>query len=83
MPPIPAGAEESLLDSAPLTGRRILVVDDEEDARTYIGTVLEDAGAEIIEAADGDAALDLARREQPDVITLDISMPGRSGVEVL
>lgn len=69
-------------DAAPLAGRRILVVDDEEDARTYISTVLEDAGAETIEASDGDEALALAREEKPDLITLDISMPGRSGVEV-
>jgi Fe-S oxidoreductase/ActR/RegA family two-component response regulator len=67
---------------APLRGRRILVVDDEDDARTYISTVLEDAGAEIVEAADGDEALAKAITEKPDLITLDISMPGRDGVEV-
>lgn len=69
-------------DSGPLHGRRILVVDDEEDARTFISTVLEDAGAEIIEASDGEQAIALAKKERPDVITLDISMPGRDGVEV-
>ena len=67
---------------APLEGRRILVVDDEEDARTFIATVLEDAGAEIIEASDGDEAIALANKEKPDLITLDISMPGKDGVEV-
>jgi CheY-like chemotaxis protein len=69
-------------DSAPLAGRKILVVDDEDDARTFIATVLEDAGAEIVEAASGDHALVIARKERPDAITLDISMPGRDGVEV-
>ncbi len=69
-------------DSAPLAGRKILVVDDEDDARTFIATVLEDAGAEIIEADNGDHALIIARKERPDAITLDISMPGRDGVEV-
>ena len=69
-------------EAAPLDGRRILVVDDEEDARTYISTVLEDAGADVIVAADGDEAMELARKEKPDAITLDISMPGKSGVEV-
>ena len=69
-------------DGLPLKGRRILVVDDEDDARTYISTVLEDAGAEIIEAADGDEAIALANKEKPDLITLDISMPGKDGVEV-
>ncbi len=65
-----------------LEGRRILVVDDEEDARTFLSTVLADAGARIIEAIDGDEAIALAKREKPDLITLDISMPGRDGVEV-
>jgi Fe-S oxidoreductase/CheY-like chemotaxis protein len=65
-----------------LEGRRILVVDDEEDARTFLSTVLADAGATIIEATDGDEALGLAKRENPDLITLDISMPGKDGVEV-
>ena len=69
-------------EATPLVGRRILVVDDEDDARTFISTVLEDAGAEIITASDGDEALALAKKEKPDAITLDISMPGKDGVEV-
>ncbi len=67
---------------APLQGRRILVVDDEEDARTFISTVLEDAGAQVMTAADGVHAIATARQERPDAITLDISMPGKDGVEV-
>jgi CheY-like chemotaxis protein len=65
-----------------LEGRKILVVDDEDDARTFLSTVLADAGATIIEASDGDQAIELAKKEKPDLITLDISMPGRDGVEV-
>jgi Fe-S oxidoreductase/CheY-like chemotaxis protein len=65
-----------------LEGRRILVVDDEEDARVFLSTVLADAGATIIEAVDGEQAIELAKREKPDLITLDISMPGKDGVEV-
>ena len=66
----------------PLQGRRILVVDDEDDARTFLSTVLGDSGAAIVEASGGDQALELARTEHPDLITLDISMPGKDGVEV-
>jgi CheY-like chemotaxis protein len=77
-----AGAAEGEAEAAPLAGRKILVVDDEDDARTFLTTVLEDAGAEILEASDGDQALAIARKEKPDCITLDISMPGRDGVEV-
>jgi DNA-binding response OmpR family regulator len=65
-----------------LEGRRILVVDDEADARTFLSTVLGDAGATIIEASDGDQAIELAKREKLDIITLDISMPGKDGVAV-
>lgn len=64
-----------------LAGRRILVVEDEDDARTFLTTVLEDAGAEIFEATDGDEALAAARKHRPDLITLDLSMPGKDGVE--
>jgi CheY-like chemotaxis protein len=67
---------------AALAGRKILVVDDEDDARTFLSTVLADAGAVIIEASEGDQAIDLAKLEKPDLITLDISMPGKDGVEV-
>lgn len=66
--------------AASLAGSRILVVDDEEDVRTYVATVLSDAGARVIEAADGDEAIALAVRERPDLITLDLCMPGRDGV---
>ncbi len=64
------------------TGRKILVADDEPDFVTYISAILEDNGAEVIKAYDGKQALELARLEKPDLITLDISMPGKSGVEV-
>ena len=65
----------------PLHGRRILVVDDEPDVRVFLRTVLEDAGAEIYEAADGDQALSLARKHKPDLISLDLSMEGKDGIE--
>ena len=65
-----------------LSPYKILVVDDEADVRSFICTVLRDNGATVLEASDGDVALDAARREKPDLITLDISMPGRDGGEV-
>jgi two-component system alkaline phosphatase synthesis response regulator PhoP len=64
-----------------LRERRILVVDDEEDVRLFVATVLEDAGAEVIEARDGDEALARARDWRPDLITLDLSMPGKDGMD--
>ena len=65
----------------PLQGYKILVVDDEEDVRTFLLAVFADAGARICEAADGDEAVEVAKREQPDLITLDLSMPGRDGID--
>lgn len=69
--------------AATLAGRRILVVDDDEDVRAFLTAVLEDAGAEVFAVGDGDAALDAARVLHPDLITLDLSMPGKDGAEVL
>ena len=75
--------QESLDESQKvLEGRRILVVDDEPDAQTFIAMVLEDNGATILRAADGDEALDLARKEDLDLMTLDLAMPGKNGVDV-
>ena len=68
-------------EAAPLAGRKVMVVDDEPDVRTFLVTVFEDAGATVIEAEDGDTAIALARSEQPDIISLDLSMPGKDGVQ--
>ncbi len=66
-----------------LEGRTILVVDDEPDALTFIATVLEDNGATVLEAEDGDEALNLARKEKNiHLMTLDLAMPGKNGVDV-
>jgi len=64
-----------------LSGRRILIVEDEEDTRIFLATLLQDAGAVTLEAVDGDEAIATARAEKPDLITLDLSMPGKDGVE--
>jgi CheY-like chemotaxis protein len=66
---------------APLEGYKILVVDDEEDVRLFLSTLLEDSGAEVVQATNGEEAIATAKSEQPDLITLDLSMPGQDGVE--
>jgi Fe-S oxidoreductase len=68
--------------AAPLQGKTILIVDDEPDIRTFLATVFEDGGATVIEADDGEKGLALARESKPDLMTLDISMPGKDGGEV-
>ncbi|MDX2435743.1 MAG: response regulator [Acidobacteriota bacterium] len=74
-------AVEKVEVSEPLAGRKILVVDDEEDVRTFLITVFEDAGAEVISASSGDEGIAMALEHQPDLISLDLSMPGKDGVE--
>jgi CheY-like chemotaxis protein len=76
--PAVVAAERTL----PLEGYRILVVDDEKDVLAFLRAVLEDNGATVLEATDGEGALELLRLERPHLITLDLSMPGKDGVEV-
>ena len=64
-----------------LSGKKILVTDDEPDFVTFLTAVLEDNGALVIKATNGDEAIRLAQSEKPDLITLDLSMPGKSGIE--
>ena len=67
---------------AALAGYRILLADDDPDTLEYFSMVLEDSGAEIIRANDGIEALELAQREKPDLVVLDLDMPGKDGGEV-
>ncbi len=65
-----------------IKGKKILVVDDEPDFVTFLQTLLEDNDFEVITATSGAAGLEKARSEKPDLITLDVTMPGKSGVQV-
>jgi len=60
----------------------VLVVDDDDMIRRLLRTVLEADEIEVVEAADGDAALAALADLQPTVIVLDVMMPGLDGVEV-
>jgi DNA-binding response OmpR family regulator len=62
---------------------RVLIVDDEAGIRELCRVNLVLAGYDVIEAGDGYAALDKAKTEKPDMIFLDVLMPGMSGWEVL
>ena len=63
---------------------RVVIADDHAVVRQGIRIVLEEVpGLEVVaEAADGDAALELTREHQPDVVVLDVTMPGKTGLEV-
>lgn len=62
--------------------RRILVVDDNADAAESLAELLELDGHEVFCAGDGREALDAARAHQPELILLDIGLPGKNGYEV-
>ena len=65
--------------------KKILIADDEVHIRALLELTLEDledAGVELLSASDGLEAWDIAQAEQPDLIILDVMMPGLSGYEV-
>ncbi|HEX6581676.1 MAG TPA: response regulator [Actinomycetota bacterium] len=62
---------------------RVLVVDDEPDVLLLCRLNLQQRGHELLEAADGSTALAIARDRHPDVIVLDLMLPGISGYDVL
>jgi two-component system phosphate regulon response regulator PhoB len=62
--------------------KKLLIADDEEGIRALVRMTLDTESLEILEAADGDEAVTLARENRPDVILLDVMMPGRSGFDV-
>ena len=64
-------------------GVKVLVVDDEDYIRRLIRFVLEDEGYDVRLASSTEEALNLIRSFQPDIVTVDLMMPGRSGLELL
>ncbi|HJW22672.1 MAG TPA: response regulator transcription factor [Candidatus Limnocylindrales bacterium] len=61
---------------------RVLVVDDEAPIRQLVRGYLEAESISVLEAADGPAALEVVRSEAPDVVVLDVMLPGLDGIEV-
>ena len=63
--------------------KKILTVDDSQTIRSIIKQVLKGYKCEILEAASGDEGLEMTQNENPDLIILDIDMPGMNGLEML
>jgi CheY-like chemotaxis protein len=63
--------------------KRVLVVDDEEDIRLLYQEELQEAGYQVAVAADGHEALRMVQQNRPDLMTIDIKMPGMDGIELL
>jgi two-component system, cell cycle response regulator DivK len=62
--------------------KRILVVEDQDDNRRILRDLLTASGYELIEAVDGEQGLTAAQQERPDLILMDIQLPGIDGYEV-
>lgn len=67
----------------PAANKTILVVDDEPNVRDFLRMVLEDAGFQVRTAEDGEQALEMIRSDPPDLVSLDLIMPKRSGHRLL
>ena len=69
--------------ATPLDGKRILLVDDDNDILTSMQAAFEPTGAVVETATNGNKAVELAEKSDPDVVVLDMMLPGRSGFLVL
>jgi CheY-like chemotaxis protein len=88
---LPASAREGMRESEqqtqspgskPYQRRRVLIVDDDRDAAEMLAQALEGAGHEVRQEHDGMAAVVAAAQFQPDVVLLDLGLPGMDGIEV-
>src|SRR5215467_11817046 len=69
--------------ATPLEGKRILLVDDDADILTSMQAAFEPTGATVETASNGNKAVELAEKNNPDLVVLDMMLPGRSGFLVL
>ena len=60
--------------------RTVLIVEDSEDARYFMRLELEQLGYRIVEAENGEQAVEVAERERPDIILMDLSLPVMDGI---
>ena len=74
--------ENAVVPEVPRGSETILIVDDDADVREVMSVVLSDLGYQVMEAANGDAALNILKAGRPDLMVLDFGMPGSNGAEV-
>ena len=63
-------------------GKKVLIVDDEDEVRDFVSTLLEENGYAPITASDGAEAMDMVRQDRPDLIIMDILMPKQGGIKM-
>lgn len=62
--------------------KKILVIDDEQDMIVFLTALLEDSGYEVITATDGEEGMEKVKSEKPDLISLDLLMPNKTGIKM-
>ncbi|MDH3570752.1 MAG: response regulator, partial [Gemmatimonadota bacterium] len=62
--------------------QRVLIADDDPPVRSAVARLLRSEGLDVLETGDGEDALRLFREERPDLVLLDVVMPGRDGFEI-
>ena len=60
----------------------VLVVDDDQDVRDFVATTLRKFGHEVLSAADGRNAIEMMKRQKPDLLITDYAMPGMTGADL-
>ena len=78
----PPDENNSANQSPSASPRRVLVVDDDADATETVSMLLKLSGHEVEVASDGDSALEVAEKFKPEIILLDVGLPGMHGYEV-
>src|SRR3954469_12402486 len=77
----PLGNESPLRATAPLARPLILVADDDEDTRVMFRTMLQLHGYRVIESPDGEKTVQMAESARPDLILMDVGLPGIDGLD--
>jgi CheY-like chemotaxis protein len=62
--------------------KKVLLIDDEPDAVDFAKEIIETMGHQVIYAHDGDSGIEKMRQEKPDLVVLDVQMPGKDGFQV-
>ena len=75
--------EENQLERLDLNNKTILIAEDDYNSYIYLKELLSDSNAKLIHAADGQIAMDMISKHQPDLVLLDIGMPAKNGFECL
>jgi putative ABC transport system ATP-binding protein len=78
-----ASVENARAGSLPVGLRRILVVDHDKDTAHYVCSYLEKSGYDALQAHDGETALQTIRREKPDLVVLELTLPDRDGLDLI